>query len=69
MEILIKQITKNLYPQIGEKYSRENARTFLSALELHGIGKISDDKKRFMLNQNKNLNSPNKMKLFNRIGI
>ena len=68
--IPVSKITKNhIYPQIGNKSSGENARTFLSALEKYGIGKYSVDKKEFLLTEKENIDSPEKIKLFNRLGI
>merc|ERR1712080_614736 len=59
--IPVSKVTKNhLYSQIGNKCSSENARTFLVALEKHGLGKLSCDKKEFHVTEKENIISPEK---------
>ena len=65
-------ITKNhLYPQIGCKSSSEDAKTFLEALQLHGLGKYEENQKRprFVLMQKENVITEEKLRLFNRLGL
>ena len=69
-EILMSKITKDkVYPQIGTKTGSEEARKFISALQLHGIGKFDDNDRKFVLFNRENISAPEKIELFKKLGI
>ena len=69
-EIAICKITKDhLYPQIGSNSSGQDARKFLGALQIHGLGRLEDNERKFVLFDRENVTSPEKVELFKKLGV
>ena len=69
-EILFASITKNhYYPQIGSKSSADDGRKFVRALEIHGLGHLDNNGRKFVFFNKENVFAPEQIDLFKRIGI